>query len=415
MAIAVIGGIAAGVANGVLEADGPARPTRVNAPLFDVSQSSSLLNQYRVTCHSSRLQTGGLVLEAADLTAIAEHSDIWEKVVRKLRAGAMPPAGVRRPDAASYDGLAASLEAALDRAAGAHPNPGRRAASAEPRRVRQRHPRSAGARRRRRRRCCRPTIRATASTTSPTCSGFRPCCSSATVGAAGRISALAVGDPRSHRRLRDVTRVRQDSVAGPAHRGPAARHRRRHGRPPYVPAGRRVRSSASALCGPTWTRRAGSSTRTSSRSRSTASACFIAPVGGEPTSAILDDNASTRGLSKSTIDARLKVRVPVTAGPHDGRRRLPAASARAEHAGSCSPTAARSTRTTRPGVPHIRHAERHGAVQPTGPGDTPSRRRIFICRPATPADEPACATRDHLDARAPRLPSAGQRRGYRSV
>src|SRR5689334_5916525 len=80
---------------------------------------------YCASCHNNRLRTGGLTLEGADLGAVAAHPDIWEKVVRKLRLGVMPPQGARRPERAVLDGLAASLETDLDAAAAARPNPGR--------------------------------------------------------------------------------------------------------------------------------------------------------------------------------------------------------------------------------------------------------------------------------------------------
>src|SRR6185295_3962084 len=58
-----------------------------------------------------------LTLDDLDETHVADHAEAWERVVRKLRAGMMPPAGARRPDKATYDGLTAWLENELDRAA----------------------------------------------------------------------------------------------------------------------------------------------------------------------------------------------------------------------------------------------------------------------------------------------------------
>ena len=90
-----------------------------------VSSERALLDQYCVTCHSDRLETGGLSLESVDVTDVGAHPDVWERVVRKLRAGAMPPRPRPRPDRATYDQLVTSIETALDRAAAATPNPGR--------------------------------------------------------------------------------------------------------------------------------------------------------------------------------------------------------------------------------------------------------------------------------------------------
>ena len=84
----------------------------------------TLLNQYCVVCHSDGLKTGGLTLEKLDPARAGEAAETWEKVVRKVRAGMMPPSGARRPDRAALDAFAAKLEGTLDQAAAAHPNPG---------------------------------------------------------------------------------------------------------------------------------------------------------------------------------------------------------------------------------------------------------------------------------------------------
>lgn len=85
----------------------------------------ALLNQYCVTCHNQRMKTAGLMLDGADLAKVGENAEVWEKVVRKLRAGMMPPAGSRRPDQATYTALITWLENELDRNAQDHlPPPG---------------------------------------------------------------------------------------------------------------------------------------------------------------------------------------------------------------------------------------------------------------------------------------------------
>ncbi|HEY6509868.1 MAG TPA: DUF1592 domain-containing protein [Vicinamibacterales bacterium] len=85
----------------------------------------ALVTQYCITCHNDRLKTGGLTLEGLQLDRAAADAETWEKVVRKVRAGLMPPSGARRPARATLDAFAGSLEAVIDRAAAAHPNPGR--------------------------------------------------------------------------------------------------------------------------------------------------------------------------------------------------------------------------------------------------------------------------------------------------
>ena len=102
----------------------------------------ALLDDYCVTCHSQRIVDGqnepataltsqlravGLALDALDLSAVAADAAHWEPVVRKLRAGLMPPAGRRRPDQAVLDEFRTWLETELDGAVAASPNPGRTA------------------------------------------------------------------------------------------------------------------------------------------------------------------------------------------------------------------------------------------------------------------------------------------------
>lgn len=84
-----------------------------------------LVTTYCIACHNERLKTGGLVLDKADAEQAFNSAETWEKVIVKLRSRAMPPPGARRPDNATYDAVAGWLESELDRAATAHPNPGR--------------------------------------------------------------------------------------------------------------------------------------------------------------------------------------------------------------------------------------------------------------------------------------------------
>ena len=85
---------------------------------------AAVFTQYCVTCHNSTLKTAGLVINPADLDRVSANPELWEKVVRKLRSTAMPPAGSPRPDPKTYDATAAFLETELDRAAAAKPDPG---------------------------------------------------------------------------------------------------------------------------------------------------------------------------------------------------------------------------------------------------------------------------------------------------
>jgi hypothetical protein len=87
-----------------------------NAPAT-ATRHRAVLDQYCVTCHNDRLKTAQLSLEHSDLSAVGDHPELWEKVVRKLRAGVMPPPDVRRPPLADYEGLRDWLETEIDRKA----------------------------------------------------------------------------------------------------------------------------------------------------------------------------------------------------------------------------------------------------------------------------------------------------------
>jgi hypothetical protein len=88
------------------------------------SQPQAMLTQYCVTCHNQTAKMGGLALDTFDVANVGKDAQVWEKVVRKIRSGMMPPSGARRPERAVLDGFAGELETRLDRVAKATPNPG---------------------------------------------------------------------------------------------------------------------------------------------------------------------------------------------------------------------------------------------------------------------------------------------------
>jgi mono/diheme cytochrome c family protein len=109
------GGAAASPAAGARPVN--AAPVRGAASPVSAQKARALLDQYCVTCHSDRLKTANLSLQGQDLANVAGHAELWEKVIRKLRAGVMPPPDVPRPGLADYEGLRDWLEAEVDRAA----------------------------------------------------------------------------------------------------------------------------------------------------------------------------------------------------------------------------------------------------------------------------------------------------------
>jgi hypothetical protein len=104
----------------------PALPLQTAAarPSAPASPHQALLNQYCITCHNQQAKTGGLALDTMDFERVGKDAEVWERVVRKLRTGMMPPSGAKRPERAALDGFATELETRLDRAAALSPNPG---------------------------------------------------------------------------------------------------------------------------------------------------------------------------------------------------------------------------------------------------------------------------------------------------
>jgi hypothetical protein len=108
----------------------PARPAAIKpvashaTGLLLPAEQNALLKQYCVTCHNDRTKAGTMSLQSFDAATVLEHPELAEKMIRKLRAGMMPPVGARRPAPEVLSGLAAAFETKIDRAAALNPNPG---------------------------------------------------------------------------------------------------------------------------------------------------------------------------------------------------------------------------------------------------------------------------------------------------
>jgi mono/diheme cytochrome c family protein len=102
-----------------------ARQGPLNSVLPSVPAQREFLDRHCVTCHNARLRTANLALDTIDVTDVRTAAPVWEKVIRKLRMGAMPPPGRPQPERAAVGALVSYLETSLDRAAAATPDPGR--------------------------------------------------------------------------------------------------------------------------------------------------------------------------------------------------------------------------------------------------------------------------------------------------
>jgi hypothetical protein len=330
------------------------------------------LDRYCVTCHNPRVKSGELALDSLDVSNVGAHAATWEKVVRKVRTGSMPPAGMPRPDQATAAALVSHLTSSLDRAA--VPNPGRallrRLNRAEYANV------------------VRDLLAIDVDVRSllpadDSAFGFdnnadllvvSPSLLDRYLSAADRVSALAVGDM--------TTAPGSDAFYT---RGDQSQSQQLDGLPLGTVGGLGVRYTF-PLDGEYEFRVALTRTNLDAirglehphqlEISVDGQRVFLTDIGGAAeagqTGAISDRSDAT--------DARLHVRVPVKAGP-----RLVAA--------TFIRKIAESTYRLRPflrsnagtydstGRPHVKSLTIRGPFNPTGPGDTPSRQRIFICRP----------------------------------
>ena len=348
----------------------------------------SVVDKYCVTCHNQRLKTGGLTLDTPDLASVAAHSDVWEKVIRKVEAGMMPPAGVPRPDTATRKALVANLEGVLDRAAKASPNPGRplvhrlnRAEYANAIRDLLAVDLDVSA-------LLPPDDSSAGFDNNADVLGLSPVLLESYLTAAERISALAVGDPKTPP-MGELFRVRQDE----------SQDRHVDGLPIGTVGGlliqttlpldgeyqfqvRLFRTNLGTMRGLEYPHQLEISVN--------GVRVHLASFGGDKEIASSSDNPTITG---DDVDGRFTVRVPLKAGP----AKIGVAFLEKTHALNTRrlQSYVRSSADTIDfsGNPHIDEVILTGPFKVTGVGDTPSRRRIFVCQPKGAAEEQTCAQR----------------------
>ena len=117
--------LAAALLLAVFAAPGGAHAAGGQSAAADAASAQALVDRYCITCHNARLRTADLALDEADLADVRVHAEVWEEVLRKLHGRVMPPIGRPRPGEAEYEQLTSYLEAELDGAWNEAPNPGR--------------------------------------------------------------------------------------------------------------------------------------------------------------------------------------------------------------------------------------------------------------------------------------------------
>ena len=318
----------------------------------------AVLQRYCVTCHNARVKAGGLLLDQLDVDHPEQQPESWEKVARKLRTGMMPPSGAPRPDRATLDRLAAHVETGIDRAAALAPDPG---APALHRLNRAEYANAV------RDLLDLPIDAGTLLPGDDSSDGFdnianvlsvSPALMQAYVSAAAKISRLAVGD----------STITSEITTYPAPRG-LQQGDTREAFSPGTRGGFVVEHIFPL------------DAEYEFRVARTGAGFGLPAVGTEEPVEISLDGARLQLLDRNAPRGT-KIRIP--AGPH-----------------AVGVTVVRQANSR--GVDDlfgewaiasgIQNLTIVGPSKPTGPGDTPSRRKIFVCRPSRPDEEPSCARR----------------------
>jgi hypothetical protein len=337
------------------------------------------LDQYCVTCHNQRTRAGGLTLDTLDLARVDAQPAAWEAVLRKVRTGAMPPQGMPRPDEGTVTSLTSWLTAELDRS-GAAPNPGRPL-------LRRLNRAEYGS-------VIRDLLALDVDVRSllpadDSAFGFdnnadllvvSPSLLERYLTAADRVSALAVGDP--------ATAPGSETYYT---RGDQSQSQQLEGLPLGTVGGIGVRHwfplDGDYVFQVALTRTNLDAIRGLEHEHQLEIAVdgervFLGPVGGDAEAG----QTGTINEKSDATDARLRVRVPVKAGP----RLVTATFIRkvAENTNRLRPFLRSNAGTyDSTGRPHVKSLRVTGPYNQTGPGDTPSRRRIFSCH----TDDEKCA------------------------
>ncbi len=352
------------------------------------SPQQELVNKYCVTCHNERAKTGGLVLEKVDADHPAANLEIWEKAIRKLRAGLMPPSTAPRPDRAVLEKFRATLEASIDQAAAAKPNPGVTALHRLNRTEYANAIRDLIA------------VDVDVATILPADDssegldniadvlGTSPALIERYVAAAAKISRLAVGDT-------DISPLSTTYKV----RGDLSQDKHIPGLPAGTRGGIVIRhnfpvdgeylfkfSLLKVNFGPQY----GGAAKGEQIEMS---------LNGERL-ALLDIRSTTyyyiRGGAQGGPATPLEIRLPVKAGPQTIivtfiKKTSAGVDDLFQRFDATTPDLQTGVQFGYTTVPHLSAVEIIGPYDISGPGNTPSRSRIFTCRPASAAEEPTCA------------------------
>ncbi|HYP13171.1 MAG TPA: DUF1587 domain-containing protein, partial [Bryobacteraceae bacterium] len=338
------------------------------------------IKRYCIGCHNTNLKTGGLSMDGMTLQDPAAHPQQWERVVRKLRTRSMPPAGLPRPDEKTYAALLTSLETSLDKSAAAQPNPGRTDTFRRLNRTEYRN-------------AIRDLLAVEVDVTSllpsdesshgfdnVTVGDLSPTLLERYLSAARKISRLAVGTP---------TR----SPGGDTFTFPPDFTQEEHVE--GLPLGTR----GGAIVRYTFPLEAQYEIQVRlARDRNEHVEGLREPnevelmLDGERIG-LFTVKPPPAGKDHSQVDKDVRVRIPVTAGPHSVAVTFPKKASPLLET-ERQPWHAHFNMDRHPRIrPALYSISINGPYETRGPGDTPSRQRIFVCSPAGASQEEACAKR----------------------
>jgi mono/diheme cytochrome c family protein len=368
-------------ATGADQAPAPAAPAAVPAAATSpaASPQRALITRYCVGCHNERTKSGNLALDAADVENVAAHPQVWEKVIRKVGAGLMPPAGRPRPDEAAQDQFVAWLSSELQRSFDARPNPGRTQTFHRLNRTEYHN-----------------AIRDLLAVDVEVADLLPPDDSS--YGFDNIAGVLKLPQSLIERYLSAAKTIARLAVGGPPPAIGGATYRvqpdfQQHDRVGDLPIGTRGGTLVRHLFPQDAEYQfkvelAGAATiREEHRLE-------LAIDGQQVKVFTLAPRGSRPGPYAPDVDGKLEITVPVTGGPHDvgvAFYRKPTVLAEGVREPFQNPRIQGGEGGLGGGLPVVTSLTIVGPHNANGPGDTPSRRRLFSCRPSAPAQDAACA------------------------
>jgi Protein of unknown function (DUF1592)/Protein of unknown function (DUF1588)/Protein of unknown function (DUF1587)/Protein of unknown function (DUF1585)/Protein of unknown function (DUF1595) len=363
-----------------------------NAQAPEATQVRATVDRYCVGCHNSRAKTpataSGVVLDRADLNQVASDPALWEKVARKLRTGSMPPEGAPRPDQATHDALLGFVTSRLDRAAIERPNPGRASVHRLNRAEYANSIRDLLALEVDPAALLPPDDSADGFDNIADVLNLSPALLERYLSAAAKISAIAVGSPKitanseTYRVRGDMSQAEHIEGTPLGTRGGVSALHTFPLDAEYVIRVKLVETNLGTI--------RGLQEENKLEIAVEGQRVMLAPVGGT------DDYMESGNNATNIVNAlysRLQARVAVRAG----QRKVTAAFL--EPSSSLGPIRLQPFQystivaTDHLGLPHIEYMTISGPFNADGSGDTPSRQRIFTCRPARSSDERACAAK----------------------